>query len=167
MFKDVPHPEPGGDPVAFLVEQMDTFGIEKGMVGVGFDERSADSVRALKEHPDRFFGSYEVNPNRGMDGVRELIRAVEELGVKAATAFPAGMNPQVPINDAKFFPLYAKCIELDIPICVSAGVPGTTHAVRAAVRGVDRRGVLVLPRAEVRDARTAASRGPISRRSCS
>src|SRR4051794_27594590 len=87
MFKDVPHPEPGGDPVAFLVEQMDRFGIEKGMLGVGFDERAADSVRALKEHPDRFFGSFEVNPNRGMDGVRELVRAVEELGVKAATAF--------------------------------------------------------------------------------
>ena len=59
-----------------------------------------------------------------MDGVRDLQRAVEELGVKAATAFPAGMNPQVPINDAKFYPLYAKCIELDIPICVCAGVPG-------------------------------------------
>jgi predicted TIM-barrel fold metal-dependent hydrolase len=124
MFKNVPHPEPGGDPVAFLVDQMDRFGIEKGMLGVGFDERAADSVRALKEHPDRFFGSFEVNPNRGMDGVRELVRAVEELGVKAATAFPAGMNPQVPINDAQFFPLYSKCIELDIPICVCAGVPG-------------------------------------------
>ena len=44
--------------------------------------------------------------------------------MKAATAFPAGLYPQVPINDAKFYPIYAKCIELDIPICVCAGVPG-------------------------------------------
>jgi uncharacterized protein len=125
MFKDVPHPEAGDDPVRFLLEQMDKFGIERGMLGVSFeDERSADSRRALQEHPDRFFGSFEANPNAGMDGVRDLVRAVEELGVKAATAFPAGMNPQVPINDAKFYPLYAKCIELDIPICVCAGVPG-------------------------------------------
>jgi predicted TIM-barrel fold metal-dependent hydrolase len=125
MFKDVPHPEPGEDAVRFLLDQMDRHGIEKGMLGVSFDdERSADSLRALREYPDRFFGSYEVNPNAGMDGVRALQRAVEELGVKAATAFPAGLNPQVPINDAKFYPLYAKCIELDIPICVCAGVPG-------------------------------------------
>jgi predicted TIM-barrel fold metal-dependent hydrolase len=125
MFKDVPHPDPGDDSVRFLLEQMDKFGIERGMLGIGLDpERAADSQRALRDYPDRFFGSFEVNPNRGMDGVRDLVRAVEELGVKAATAFPCGMNPQVPINDAKFFPLYAKCIELDIPICVCAGVPG-------------------------------------------
>jgi hypothetical protein len=125
MFKNVPHPEPGDDSVRFLLEQMDRFGIEKGMLGVSFhSERNADSLRAVREHPDRFFGSYEVDPNRGMDAVRDLQRAVEELGVKAATAFPAGLNPQVPINDAKFYPLYAKCVELDIPICVCAGVPG-------------------------------------------
>ena len=125
MFKDVPHPEPGDDPVPFLLEQMDKFGIEKGMLGVSFREGpEGDARRALRDHPDRFFGSFEVDPNSGMDGVRELVRAYEELGIKAATAFPAGLNPQVPINDAKFYPLYAKCIELDIPICVCAGVPG-------------------------------------------
>ena len=125
MFKDVPHPVPGDDPVRFLLEQMDRFGIEKGMLGIshrtGADD---DSRRALRDHPDRFFGSIDVDPNRGMDMVRDLQRAVEELGVKAATAFPAGLNPQVPINDAKFFPIYSKCVELDIPICVCAGVPG-------------------------------------------
>ena len=30
----------------------------------------------------------------------------------------------MPINDKKFFPIYAKCIELDIPICVSTGICG-------------------------------------------
>jgi predicted TIM-barrel fold metal-dependent hydrolase len=125
MFKDVPHPEPGEDAVSFLLDQMDRFGIERGMLGISFhEERSADSLRAVRTHPDRFFGSYEVDPNRGMDAVRDLQRAVEELGVKAATAFPAGLYPQVAINDAKFYPLYAKCVELDIPICVCAGVPG-------------------------------------------
>ena len=40
----------------------------------------------------------------------------------AATTFPAGV--QVPINDKRYYPLYAKCVELDIPIFVCAGVPG-------------------------------------------
>jgi predicted TIM-barrel fold metal-dependent hydrolase len=122
MFKDVPHPEVGDDPVRFLLDEMDRHGIERGMIGVS--GRGGDSERALRDHPDRFFGSMEVDPNRGMDAVRDLQRGVEELGVKAATAFPAGLHPQVPINDKKFFPVYAKCVELDIPICVCAGVPG-------------------------------------------
>src|SRR3546814_16869008 len=98
------------------------FGIEKAMVGVSLDRTV--STRALTEHPDRFFGSYEVNPNLGMEGVRNLVRAYEEHGVKAATAFPAGTNPQVPINDKRYYPLYDKVVELDIPICIPPGLPG-------------------------------------------
>ena len=123
MFKDVPDDLEGDiDPIAAALAEMDRFGIERAMVGVNFERGTG--VQALRQHPGRFFGSYEVNPNKGMEGVRHLVRAVEELGVKAATAFPAGLNPQVPINDKKFFPLYAKCVELDIPICVCTGVPG-------------------------------------------
>ena len=122
MFKRPPHFEEKPDKVEHLVELMDQHGIAKGMVGTN---RTGDlGHQAISRHPDRFFGSFEVNPNAGMDGVRALVRAVDELGVKSATAFPAGMNPQVPINDKKFFPIYAKCVELDIPICVCAGVPG-------------------------------------------
>jgi predicted TIM-barrel fold metal-dependent hydrolase len=123
MFKDVPHfEEHWDDPVGYLLEQMDAHGIARAMVGTSF--KNDQSQRAIKDHPDRFFGSFEVDPNRGMEAVRELEAAVRELGVKAATAFPAGLTPQVPINDKKFYPLYAKCVELDIPICVCAGVPG-------------------------------------------
>jgi predicted TIM-barrel fold metal-dependent hydrolase len=127
MFKEVPKLEAKSDPVQALLELMDKFGIERAMIGVasrGDESRSAESRRALRDHPDRFFGCVDVDPNRGMDAVRDLVHAVEELGVKAASAFPCGLNPQVPINDKKFFPIYAKCVELDIPINVTAGVPG-------------------------------------------
>ncbi len=122
MFKDVPKTDISPDYVRYTLDQMDAHGIERAMIGVGIGD--ADARRALKDHPDRFFGSFEVNPNLGMEGVRALVRAHDELGVKAATAFPAGLCPQVPINDKKFYPLYAKCVELDIPICICAGVPG-------------------------------------------
>lgn len=122
MFKHVPHLGVVEDPIGYLIEQMDHHGIAMGMLGVSAD--AEDSLEALRLHPDRFFGSFEVDPNKGMEGVRELEYAVKTLGVKAATAFPAGLNPQVPINDKKFYPIYAKCVELDIPICVCAGIPG-------------------------------------------
>ena len=123
MFKDVPQDiDEDADAVDMVIAEMDHFGIEKAMIGVAFDR--GNGMDAIRRYPDRFFGSLEINPNKGMEAVRALQRAHDELGIKAATAFPAGMNPQVPINDKKFFPIYAKCIELDIPICVCTGVPG-------------------------------------------
>jgi len=122
MFKAVPTVRDSDDYIGIALDEMDKYGIERAMVSVRFGNPLG--ARALKEHPDRFIGSYAVDPNLGMEGVRELRRAVQEFGVKAATAFPAGCVPQVPINDKKFFPLYAACVDLDIPIFVCAGVPG-------------------------------------------
>lgn len=122
MFKDLPAARFADDPVHAVLSEMDRFGVERGMIGVSFDNEVA--LGALRAHPDRFIGSFAVDPNRGMDGVGDLVRAHEQLGVRAATTFPCGLFPQVAINDRRFFPLYAKCVELDIPIFVCAGVPG-------------------------------------------
>ena len=129
MFKDIPPDLPeDADPVVAALEAMDRHGIERAMLGVGRggdDDRERSGVhRALDQHPDRFIGSWAVDPNHGMTAVRDLVKAYETLGIRAATAFPAGCNPQVPINDKRFYPLYAKCVELDIPIFICTGVPG-------------------------------------------
>ena len=124
MFHDVPHVDGGPDPVGATLKLMDHHGIEKAMIGVGFGPGREDKVKAVADHPDRFIGSFSVDPNTGMDGVRDLVKAYETLGIKSAIAFPAGYLPQVPINDKRFYPLYAKCIELDIPICVTTGICG-------------------------------------------
>ena len=65
-----------------------------------------------------------VDPNEGMEAVRTLDRAVKEYGPKAAHCWGTGLIPQVPLNDKKLYPIYAKCVELDIPFFVYAGVPG-------------------------------------------
>ena len=122
MFKDIPKTGRKDDYTRYTLGEMDKHGIEKAMIGVDFG-RDAE-IAALTEHSDRFIGSFAVDPNRAMDGVSDLKRAVEKLGVKSATAFPAGCLPQVPINDKKFYPFYAACVDLDIPIFVCAGVPG-------------------------------------------
>ncbi|MEZ5140596.1 MAG: amidohydrolase family protein [Acidimicrobiales bacterium] len=122
MFKAVPHLDEAPDPVAATLELMDRHGIERAMVGCGFEETA--SRRALREHPDRFFGCFNVDPNRGMAATWDLTKAYETLGIKTAIAFPAGLYPQVAIDDKRFFPIYAKCIELDIPICCTTGIAG-------------------------------------------
>ena len=121
MFKNVPKELYGTkDPIAVTLHEMDRFNIRIGMIGCG-DEVSQ---KALKDHPDRFVGCGFVDPNKGMDGIREMVRQHEEYGVRAFTAFNAGYNPQVGIDDALMYPIYAKCVELDVPIFSCAGVPG-------------------------------------------
>lgn len=121
MFKDVPDEAPETvDSVALTIAAMDANGVARGMIGVGGD----DSLRALRDCPDRFIASLDVDPNQGMEAVRAIGRAHEEFGIRAVTMFPAGCMPQVPINDKKMYPIYAKCCELGIPVFVCAGVPG-------------------------------------------
>ena len=122
MFKQVPKELYGSseDPVALTLNAMDKHGVEIGLIGVGGEV----SRKALKEHPDRFVGQGSVDPNKGMEGVRDMVRQFEESGVRSFGAFNAGFNPQVGINDAKMYPIYAKCVELDLPIFSCAGVPG-------------------------------------------
>ena len=122
IFKDVPRGKQPADPVHYTLEQMDRHGVERALVPVDPDDEA--SCRALRKHPDRFLGSCHVDPNHGVDALRRIQRLHEEFGVKAVTAFPAGCSPQVPINDKRFYPVYAKCVELDLPICVCVGVPG-------------------------------------------
>lgn len=124
MFKDVPEKQLTGsdDPIAVTLREMDLWGIEKGMIGVG--DPNGTGARALKQHPDRFIPSVEVDPNQGMEGVRRMVQLHEEYGVRAFTCFPSGTFPQVAINDKKMYPIYAKCVELGTPIFCCAGVPG-------------------------------------------
>ena len=121
MFKDVPEGRhEGDDPVSTTLNEMDKYGIELGLIGAA-DETSQ---LALKQHPDRFVPSTSVDPNDGMDAVRKIAREYETFGIKAVGMFPAGFFPQVAINDKKMYPIYAKCVELGLPVFVCAGVPG-------------------------------------------
>jgi uncharacterized protein len=121
IFKDVPKGLPTDDPVSLVLQQMDRFGIEKAMIGVG--EESAQL--ALKTFPDRFVPSGAlVDPNDVMGSVNAIRREYEQFGIRATSVFPAGTFPQVPIDDPKMYPIYATCVELGIPIFVCAGVPG-------------------------------------------
>lgn len=122
MFKQVPKELYGSskDPVALTLNEMDKHGVEIGLIGVGGEV----SRKALTEHPDRFVGQGSVDPNTGMEGIREMVRQYEAFGVSSFGAFNAGFNPQVGIDDAKMYPIYAKCVELDVPIFSCVGVPG-------------------------------------------
>jgi len=122
MFTELPEVDPRDDFVAFLVAEMDRWGIEQGLLPVA--EGDEWGRRAVAEHPGRLHGCLLVDPNRGVAAVAELRRAVADLGVVAAALFPAGLVPQRAISDPCCYPLYAACCELGLPVFVNVGVPG-------------------------------------------
>ncbi len=96
-----------------FVKQMDEAGIEWGAVFAGDSDKTAAVV---KQFPERFIGTANINPLDGMKAVRELERAVKELGIKCFYASPYRYG--IRANDRRFYPLYAKAVELDIPVFI-------------------------------------------------
>lgn len=124
MFRDVPNKalEDGTDPIALTLYEMDRHGVAVGLISASNNPEV--SGRALTEHPDRFVGSWTVDPNEGMAGVRKLVEAHARYDVRAVTFFPHMLSPQVAIDAPQAYPYYAKCVELGIPIFVSVGIAG-------------------------------------------
>ncbi|MGC0422871.1 amidohydrolase family protein [Embleya sp. AB8] len=120
MFKGVPNTLADGvDPVEVTVGHMDACGVEIGLVGL-----SETALRAIAEHPKRFRPTLEVDPNEITATVRRIRQAHDEHGIVAVTTFPAGCNPQVPVSDRRYYPIYQTCIDLDLPIVANAGIAG-------------------------------------------
>ena len=113
---------PGSTPaaeVARAVAELDRFGIAQAGIAIDADPELARA--ALELHPGRFFARAEVDPREGMDALRRLERLAREWPLRAVTLSPARL--QLPLDDKRCFPLFAKCCELDLVLCPSLGVP--------------------------------------------
>lgn len=99
-------------PEAF-VKELDEAGIEWGLVDTDNLDKTAAFVRRW---PERFKGMALLNPFLGMKAVRELERAVRELGMVALYASP--FDWKIRASDPLFFPLYTKAAELGIPVFI-------------------------------------------------
>ena len=119
----------GGVTIENYLAKMDRSGIERSLliavrcgdlaVRGSFELPYARVAEVCAAHPDRFSGLAGVDPFRGMQGLRDLEAAVKQHGFVGAHLYPHwfGLAP----DDAKYYPYYAKCCELDIPIMMQVG----------------------------------------------
>ena len=120
MFKNVPGiVDPDVDPIEWTVEKMQAFGIVHGKIG--YNERG---IEAKRRYPELFSLGIGVNPHEGVDALRKMEKAKAEHDIVSAMIFPSGLVPQAAVNDKKLYPIYMKCIELDIPMCINGGIVG-------------------------------------------
>ena len=119
----------GGVSVDQYLKKMDTAGIERSLliaVRAG-DIRMPESFEVpyervhevCSEHPKRFSGLAGIDPFRGMSGLKDLEQAVNEYGFVGAHLYPHWC--ELPPDHRKYYPYYAKCCELNIPIMMQVG----------------------------------------------
>jgi predicted TIM-barrel fold metal-dependent hydrolase len=73
-------------------------------------------------HPEPFAGVGSVPLNRPMDAVREVRRCVDDLGFVGIRVVP--WLWELPPNDWRYYPIYAECVEQDVPFCLQVGHTG-------------------------------------------
>lgn len=114
-------------PLEFTLGAMDAAGIDRAVITAWHGPQgvliSNDEVAALVRcAPDRLIGAASVDLNRPMTAVKELRRAVKELGLRALRMLPWLWN--APPDDRRYYPLYAQCVELGVPFCTQVGHTG-------------------------------------------
>lgn len=91
-------------------KQLDEAGIEWGLTDLA---EGAESAAALSQLPGRLYGMAVFNPFEGAKAAKNLETAVRENDLKAVYASPYRWG--IKANDPRFYPCYAKAVELDIP----------------------------------------------------
>lgn len=120
----------GNDSVEETVEEMDEVGVEyvfmdQNMLWSQRESRlvTAASIEELAEMADRSNGRIVpgagYNPNRITESLERLERAVEDLGFRYVWFHPMswGLKPTA----SACYPLYSKCVELDVPVTIQTG----------------------------------------------
>jgi len=112
-----------------MLAQMDSAGIRRaflvaaktGRLGLSGSYHMPPEVvaEAVAQYPDRFSGLIGLDPYQGMAGVRALEDAITNMGFIGTHMYPHWFELEP--NQAKWYPFYAKCIELNVPVQMQVG----------------------------------------------
>jgi len=121
---------PQYDSIETMLAKMDEAGVGKVFITqtkmwsyrnkwMYMDTQLEEVAQYTKRYPDRFVGLAGYNPFRIKESLEEIDRAVKDYGFKGVYVHIYGFD--IPLHDAKMYPLYAKCDELKIPVSLQVG----------------------------------------------
>jgi len=118
-----------GIPLEEELARMDRAGIERGLMiattggwrgsDIFFEKPVERIAEVVAQHPDRFKGVVGLNPTRIVPALEHLEHAVRELGFVGAHLYPHWFGK--PPDDRIYYPFYAKCAELGVPLQIQVG----------------------------------------------
>lgn len=108
-------------PLEELLRQMDEARVERAIVTM--DANRPEPIHDIvKAFPGKFLCAAVVDPTTGIAALRAIDRLHAQYGLRLVRIIPFLINR--PPNDKTYYPVYAKCIELGIPVSVNTGIPG-------------------------------------------
>jgi predicted TIM-barrel fold metal-dependent hydrolase len=121
---------PSFDSIGAMVRKMDEANVERVFITqtkmwshwnkwMYMDTTLEEVAQYTRAYPDRFVGLAGYNPFRIKDSLREIEIAVREHGFKGVYVHIYGFD--IPLHDPKMYPLFAKCVELDVPVSMQVG----------------------------------------------
>jgi len=111
---------------ADIVRSMNESGVDKAVMqaewAFGDYRRQNDAVfRIVRAYPDKFVAGFLcLNPLEEDDMAAVVEREVKERGFRGVNLQPFAYRLRC--NDKRFYPVYAKCVELDIPITIHTSI---------------------------------------------
>lgn len=113
-------------PLADIVTELHEAGISQAvLVGrdaettYGYASNNEELKGFVQADPKLFKAFAGLDPHKGMAAIKELTTRVEEDGFVGAAIDP--IYNKLPIDAAEFYPIYAKCCELNVPIIITTG----------------------------------------------
>jgi hypothetical protein len=109
-----------------LLDEMDEHGVVKAVLMDNLVKPSVTARKFVEECPERLsLAIGGINLLRPIPALRELTALRDDLPVTYVAVGPSfwgdGMYPP---SDAVYYPLYTKCAELELPLCMNTGLPG-------------------------------------------
>ena len=104
------------------IEAMDEAGVEKCVLTMDPEQVDDRTLDFPKQYPGRFFFALQPDLKRGMKALWALEEVARTQPVVLARITPFLLD--LPPSDPIYYPLYAKCIELDLACAINAGIPG-------------------------------------------
>jgi len=111
------------NPAGFLLGLMDEAGVDVAVLTaedaqstMGMITPNEKVAEFVSRAPDRFVGMAAVDPHKGMQALQDLEYACHELGMKALCLEP--WLHKINSNHKLYYPIYAKCVELGMPIWI-------------------------------------------------
>ena len=111
-------------------------------VTYGFPANNPSVLEFVRAYPKLFVGFWGIDPHKGMKAVHEIVHAIQTLGMKGIATDP--YLAHIPANDARYYPIYSKCCELNVPVFVTTAPP--PQVPRAVMDYVDPRHVDIVAR---------------------
>ena len=105
-----------------LIGQMDDAGVEKAVLSLSVDAPQQNVLDCVKQYPGRLFLAAICDPTAHMKACWALEELAAEQPVVMARVVPF-LHDLAP-DHRDYYPLYAKCCDLDLPISINTGIPG-------------------------------------------